>query len=55
MDENKVAIDDLYAYVLPHESEWQLPRNVHFSRLGYGKLADQVAESIAKALAAPRP
>ncbi|HWC00105.1 MAG TPA: SGNH/GDSL hydrolase family protein [Bryobacteraceae bacterium] len=50
MDEAGVAVDDLYAFVLPRESELQLPHNVHFTEAGYRALAGQVAASIEKAL-----
>jgi len=50
MDENGVAIDDLYAFALPRLSEIQRPVNVHFTPAGSEALAKQVAESIQKTL-----
>jgi hypothetical protein len=50
MDENGIAIDDLYAFVLPRLKEIQLPANVHFTPEGYAALAGQVSASILKAL-----
>ncbi|MDQ3621811.1 MAG: SGNH/GDSL hydrolase family protein [Verrucomicrobiota bacterium] len=52
MDENGVAIDDLYAFALPQLGEIQLPRNVHFKAEGSAVLAKQVARSIEAALPA---
>jgi len=50
MDENGVAINDLYAFAAPKLAELQLPANVHFSAKGSAALAEQVAAAIAKAL-----
>lgn len=50
MEEAGVAVDDLYAFVQPRESELQQPHNVHFTEAGYRALAAQVAESIEKAI-----
>jgi len=50
MDEQEIAIDDLYAFALPQLAKIQLPNNVHFSPEGSKVLARQVAESIEKAL-----
>ena len=46
MEANGVAIDDLYAEVLPHLAEYQRKSNVHFSEEGYGFLARKVTQSI---------
>jgi len=46
MQEKWIAIDDLHALVAPHQPQWQLPHNVHFSPEGYRALAAQVAASI---------
>ena len=55
MKENGVMINDLYAHVLPKLSQLQLPNgNVHFTTEGSDYLAEQVAESILKALKASR-
>lgn len=53
MDENQIAIDDLYAFALPRLKEIQQPVNVHFTPAGSKLLAGQVAESILKALEKP--
>ncbi len=50
MDENRVAIDDLYGFALPRVKEIQLPADVHFSEAGSAQLASQVAASIQTAL-----
>lgn len=50
MTENGIAIDDLYATVLPRLDELQLPANVHFKGAGCDVLAAQVKTSIADAL-----
>ena len=50
MDEQGIAIDDLYAFALPQLAKIQLPNNVHFSAEGSKILARQVAESIEKAM-----
>ena len=53
MDENGIAIDDLYAFALPRLKEIQQPVNVHFTPAGSKLLAGQVAASILKALEKP--
>jgi acyl-CoA thioesterase-1 len=50
MEETGVAIDDLYAFVTPRAAQIQLPRNVHFTPVGYQALAEPVAASIVSAL-----
>lgn len=50
MDENQIAIDDLYAFALPQLAKIQRPANVHFSAEGSKVLAEQVVASIQKAL-----
>jgi lysophospholipase L1-like esterase len=50
MEENGVAIDDLYAFVLPRLKDIQLPVNVHFSDEGSKRLADEVVRHIHAAL-----
>ncbi len=50
MKANGVAVDDLYAKVLPGLPQHQLSRNVHFNDDGYAFLAKQVAGSILEAL-----
>jgi acyl-CoA thioesterase-1 len=50
MKANGVAVDDLYAKMLPNLQQYQRPANVHFNDEGYAFLAKQVAESIVEAL-----
>jgi acyl-CoA thioesterase-1 len=50
MEENDVAIDDLYAFALPRLKEIQRPANVHFTPAGSQALAREVAVSIQQAL-----
>lgn len=54
MDENGVAIDDLYTFALPQLAKIQLSANVHFTPEGYKALADQVVAAIVKAQAKPK-
>jgi acyl-CoA thioesterase-1 len=55
MDENKIAIDDLYAFALPQLTSIQRPVNVHFTPEGSAVLAKQVSSEIKKALAQRKP
>lgn len=41
-----VSVDDLFAFVEPHVSQWQIPGDVHFTSEGYAALAGPVAASI---------
>ncbi|WP_339907985.1 SGNH/GDSL hydrolase family protein [Symmachiella dynata] len=50
MQENDIAIDDLYMFAKPRLKEIQLPANVHFSKPGSKALAEQVAGAIEKTL-----
>jgi len=50
MDENQIAIDDLYSFALPQLSKIQRPMNVHFTPEGSTALAGQVATSIESVL-----
>ncbi len=50
MDENQVAIDDLFALAQPRLAEIQQPVNVHFKPAGSKVLAEQVAAKILEAL-----
>jgi len=50
MDENSIAIDDLYSYTLPKLADVQRLANVHYTDPGYEFLAKQVADSIQAAL-----
>ena len=51
MRAHKIAIDDLYGFVLPHANEWQLADQVHYNPTGCEKLGEHVSESILQALA----
>jgi hypothetical protein len=55
MDENGIAIDDLYALALPQLAKIQRPANVHFTTEGSVVLAKQVAASILKELESLSP
>ncbi len=46
MQENGVAVDDLYALMLPKQAELQRPKDVHFLPAGSDLLGQAVAESI---------
>jgi len=46
MDENGVAINDLYAFALPRFKLIQQPVNVHFTAAGSAQLAERVARAI---------
>jgi len=50
MDENKIAIDDLYAFALPKLEKIQRPANVHFTPEGSAVLAKQVSAAIVQEL-----
>ncbi len=50
MDENGVAINDIYAFALPQLDKIQQPVNVHFSDKGSAALAERVAAAIEAAL-----
>ncbi|MFT3882596.1 MAG: SGNH/GDSL hydrolase family protein [Gemmatales bacterium] len=52
MKEEGIAIDDLYAAVLPKQSDWQRPENVHFTEAGSKALADIVFKAIDQQLKA---
>ena len=51
MREHKIAVNDLYAYVLPNVKAWQSGDQVHFNAAGNQKLAERVSASILEALA----
>ncbi|MCO6454133.1 MAG: SGNH/GDSL hydrolase family protein [Pirellulaceae bacterium] len=53
MRAESVQIHDLYSFASRHAAEIQLPANVHYSKDGSRRLAEEVAAVIAKAL--PRP
>jgi hypothetical protein len=46
MVDNGIAINDLYAEMLPHLAQLQSADNVHFTAAGYDFLAQRVADSI---------
>jgi len=46
MKEEGVAVNDLYAAVLPKQKEWQRKENVHFTDAGSRTLADLVFKAI---------
>lgn len=46
MDENGIAVDDLYSLALPQLATIQLPANVHYTPEGYRVLAKSVVASI---------
>jgi lysophospholipase L1-like esterase len=50
MEENGVAINDLYDFALPRLDKIQRPVNVHFTPEGSTTLAEKVAQAIQKAL-----
>jgi lysophospholipase L1-like esterase len=52
MQEESVAINDLYAFALPRLKEIQRPVNVHFTDAGSAVLAEEVAKAIRDALKA---
>lgn len=52
MEENGIAIDDLYGFALPRLPEIQLDANVHFTQAGYRALAERVAESVMRGVPA---
>lgn len=55
MEENGVAIDDLYEFALPRLEKIQRPVNVHFTPEGSEALAEKVAAAIQAALPKANP
>ena len=53
MNKHGVTIDDLYSFSLPRLDEIQRPQNVHFTEAGSQLLAEQVTDSILKAIDSP--
>ena len=51
MEENRVQINDLYAFARPRLEDLQVSINVHFTRKGSDALAEQVAAAVLTALA----
>ncbi len=50
MEENGIAVNDLYAFALPQLDKIQQPVNVHFTAKGSEALAERVAAAIEAAL-----
>lgn len=50
-----VDVNDLFAFVLPHEREWMRKGNVHFHEHGYQALADRIADRVRQHLDLPTP
>lgn len=46
MKQNKIPVNDLYAFVLPRIGDLQRPKNVHFTESGSKALAEQVSNYI---------
>lgn len=55
MEENGVAIDDLFALAEPQLASIQRPANVHYTDAGYEMLARQVAAEILRQLGSIHP
>jgi len=55
MEENGIAVDDLYTLVEPQIGKLQRRDNVHFTRKGYEALATKVSETILGALQGKDP
>ncbi|HEY8506421.1 MAG TPA: sulfatase-like hydrolase/transferase, partial [Gemmataceae bacterium] len=53
MEENGVAVNDLYAFALPRLKQIQRPANVHFTPEGSEALAGEVVRHIRRALGKP--
>jgi len=51
MDQDRIPINDLYAFALPRLADTQLENNVHFTIKGYAALAEQVTAAIVAVLA----
>lgn len=54
MKKYDVQVDDLYALIKPHRSEFQKDDNVHLSAAGSGLMAKQVADCILRNLGSER-
>lgn len=50
MKRNKVAINDLHAFLQPTLAEHQNPKDIHFNAAGYKQLGQKVAQAIQAAL-----
>jgi len=54
MTRNNVEINDLHAFVVPRQKEFQRPKNVHFNADGHKAQAQEVAKHILKAIGDPK-
>ncbi len=52
MRKHGIRINDLYTYVLPVETKYQRPQNIHFTDEGYRFLGKKVADAINQSLKA---
>jgi hypothetical protein len=50
MKERGIEIEDLYAFVLPRVTKWQIPDQCHFNKRGNKNLGDKVGRRILDAL-----
>ena len=48
MESQGVAVDDLYAVMYPHQDQYHLPYNIHFTDAGYKFLAGYIAKSLVR-------
>ena len=55
MQAHHIAIDDLYAFVLPQVAAWQNSDGCHFDKTGSAEIGKQVATSIQQALQQGKP
>jgi len=55
MQAHNIAIDDLYAFVLPNVKAWQHADGCHYNKEGSAQLGKQVADAIQQALTQPKP
>ena len=55
MQAHHIAVDDLYAFVLPHVKTWQHSDGCHFLPAGSAEIGKQVAASIQQALRQAQP
>ncbi|MGB0768090.1 MAG: SGNH/GDSL hydrolase family protein, partial [Phycisphaeraceae bacterium] len=50
MEEHSIATHDLYTFAKENEAEIQQPRNVHYTREGSKRLAEEVVKAIKSAM-----
>jgi len=53
MDENGIAIEDLFTFAKPRLAKIQMPRSAHFTEEGSKVLAEPIARSIRQAIRSP--